>query len=502
MAETSRNNPNVPDDREHSRAVVAVLAVVGGALCVVLLVLRVLPLDVSGEWLWPQNPAPRWDELAAVFAVFILFAGCTLCALSLWSSATRAQRAAAIAVLSALAGVLWLSSAKLSPAGLYEMPFAVAVPKSNAYFFEATTVKSLKAYLAAYEEASRQGPFRVQLSTHPAGPVVMFYAVQQLFRWSPLLTERTLGMASWLAPPEGDIEASLVQGLLPAERSLRAAAWASAFILILCAVLALPALYALCARLISPTAGVIAVGFFAPCPALHLFSPALDQTLVLLAILVVWLLFMAVEKNSWAMGLGVGVLVVVALQFSISLVVVVAVGAGTLALTRFSLRRGLPIRALIGAAGGLAIFSGLLAVLFDYNTLEVWIECARQNAHFNRLAGRAYGSWLALNVIEWAVFLGMPAAVLSGASAVRRSRCAVAVALYVILLILNVTGANRGEVGRLWMPLMPLACVAAAAELDDFAHKRAWFAPLLTLQFAGMVALKLSVDALGLYQIG
>jgi hypothetical protein len=94
-------------------------------------------------------------------------------------------------------------------------------------------------------------------------------------------------------------------------------------------------------------------------------------------------------------------------------------------------------------------------------------------------APRGYWTWLIFNPLDLALFVGVPVAVLFAArliDAVRSGprepldRFTLAAAAGVLLLALS--GTVRGEVGRIWIPLMPLLLVPAADRLGS--RWRAW----------------------------
>jgi hypothetical protein len=106
---------------------------------------------------------------------------------------------------------------------------------------------------------------------------------------------------------------------------------------------------------------------------------------------------------------------------------------------------------------------------------------------------RSYAVWLIFDLVDLAVFVGAPiAAVL----AVRVSQAwsdrgnptsAYALGAALGLGLLLVSGSTRGEVGRLWIPLMPMLLAAALAEGDD--TPTAAEAALLTALCAGLALL-------------
>jgi hypothetical protein len=96
-------------------------------------------------------------------------------------------------------------------------------------------------------------------------------------------------------------------------------------------------------------------------------------------------------------------------------------------------------------------------------------------------APRSYGLWLLFNPLDLVVFLGAPIAVLFAARVweATKSRTPDACGPFALaaaagLALLLVSGTVRGEVGRIWIPLMPLLLVPAADRVGP-----RWRAPAL-----------------------
>jgi hypothetical protein len=90
-------------------------------------------------------------------------------------------------------------------------------------------------------------------------------------------------------------------------------------------------------------------------------------------------------------------------------------------------------------------------------------------------APRGYAVWLLFNPLDFALFLGLPVAVtglllLPGALREVAARAATdpitrfRLATFAGLIVLLATGVTRGEVGRIWIPLMPLVLVASLGD--------------------------------------
>lgn len=139
-----------------------------------------------------------------------------------------------------------------------------------------------------------------------------------------------------------------------------------------------------------------------------------------------------------------------------------------------------PRRALVLAAGcGAAVVAldGGLALLTGYDPIGALQ--ATEAYYGNSVASRRpYAFWLFGSPVAFAVALGLPTA--AGALVAARRRVPAGVGLAVIIGVASVAGFTKAETERIWLPFVPLACVAAAAVIP-FERIRL-VAPLLTAQ--------------------
>jgi hypothetical protein len=209
-------------------------------------------------------------------------------------------------------------------------------------------------------------------------------------------------------------------------------------------------------------------------------SPQFDQALALpvaaTAALVAWAATerTATSKPSWrrafgatAAGLLAGLALYVSYGAAAFLLLSVLPAAALVVRDRAGLHRLIGPLAL-ALAGALGVFG--LAVALGHEPLQAArtaLEIHRET--FTR--PRSYLLWLAFNPLDFALFLGVPVAVLA---VWRVSRSATAllrelgqpldrmrVLAGVLFLLLVFSGTTRGEVGRIWIPLMPVVLVAA-----------------------------------------
>lgn len=121
-------------------------------------------------------------------------------------------------------------------------------------------------------------------------------------------------------------------------------------------------------------------------------------------------------------------------------------------------------RAALRLAGvsGAAILAGngLLAVTLGYDPVATLRELGRLYGA-GAAAHRPYAFWLLGSPVAWLIMLGMPVAWIALRGVARRDPAALALAA--VIAVSAVAGATKAETERIWLPFVPLACVAAAA---------------------------------------
>ena len=149
-------------------------------------------------------------------------------------------------------------------------------------------------------------------------------------------------------------------------------------------------------------------------------------------------------------------------------------------------RRGAPAAAGLAAACAAAwlALNGALAAAYGYDP----IGTLRATEHVYRhsvATVRPYAFWVAGSPVAWGVMLGLPIAAAALRSCVRGNHAAVALA--VVVVIAAVAGFTKAETERIWLFLVPLACVAAAPAITP---RR------MTAMFAALVAQALAIEVL------
>jgi len=467
------------------------------------------------DWAWEQVKDPVWERVPYTLAVFALIACVVVVGWGRVSGASRRREAALVALLAGLAFLAQVMAGRQARAGYHESVFAIGLPGASAYHGEARSIEHLGAYLRTFHQQVRRRSFRVQLSTHPAGPVVLMWGLNHVFAGNPGAAEGFIDCCErWLAwgmrLEESPAAARLFAKMSPPEL---AGVWLATIVLRLAACLVVVPVYLMARHCHGRGVALTAGAFSAAIPSLLVFSPIVDLCFPVLAATACWLSFSAGERRSvWRAALA-GLVVSVGLFFSLAFIVV-ALWAGALALVALWRGEGRPrkrhvVRLLAGGVAGLLLPVAALYAAFGYNSFAVWRACWAGNAEFNLLSQRTYWKWLLVNPVEFLIFLGVPVACLFVRRLVaecrelthrrfaRRDWPTLVVAG--LLVALNVLGANRGEVARLWMFLMPACALAAAAELERYGpYRRAVFIVLFALQCVQVSLFRASLNVLNI----
>jgi hypothetical protein len=433
-------------------------------LVVTVLALLAVVFDAPSQIRGPAPYPPEWQwELreggtSGRFAVPILAAAALLGLLALSGSswaASRPRRAFAAIVAAAIVGglVFSLGLLGLEPAGAF--PTLAARTMSTTWSSYYTVALSPAAadpreFLDRHAELLPSLPKHA--ATHPPGPVLYYRGLVALFERSPSLTRVLLRL-------QGHDESQ--EPRPPSTRASKGAALFGALVLTLCGMAAAWPVAAFAERLSGDALAGARVGvLWTLVPGPVLFVPQFDQALAaVIASASAVLVAAAAESSSSiriALAIAAGSLGGLALFVSYgSLVFLAIVGLAVLVVGRFS-KPSMSIL-LVAATATVGVLAATAVLGYDpLASLRTALAIHRET--YTR--PRSYALWLGFDLLDLALFLGPPVAALFVG---RLTRSPLARALGIALALLVLSGATRGEVGRLWIPLMPLLLVAAVA---------------------------------------
>ncbi len=131
------------------------------------------------------------------------------------------------------------------------------------------------------------------------------------------------------------------------------------------------------------------------------------------------------------------------------------------ALRRDGLRAGTVLA--VGCALGVVAANGALAIAWGYDPLGT-LQSTEQVYRASIATRRPYAFWLFGSPVAWGVMLGLPIAAAAVRAAVRRDDVALALALVIGVAV--VAGFTKAETERIWLFMVPWACLAAALVID------------------------------------
>jgi hypothetical protein len=255
---------------------------------------------------------------------------------------------------------------------------------------------------------------------------------------------------------------------------------------------ALPAPAAWCAAVLWPLA-----------PAANLFQPLADTAYPFLSTLAIAALAWAGRLQKGAMSprlasilLAVtgGLLMAWGMAFTIAFLPVGLMGALVIA---FQISVGWRMRLALIMATGLGFLTLVLLgwAITAANPFVIGAWNLHHHARFYLEFPRTYHLWLGANLVELAVAIGLPSAVWCVVGAFRPRRVPVPFwSTLLVLLLVDLTGRNLGEIARLWMFFMPPLLLAAGTAFQQLEPEKSPLALggsilLLGLQTLGLEAM-------------
>jgi len=430
------------------------------------------PAPYPPEWQWEYRRAPEGARWLPGLATGAALLGLLALTASPWAG--RRPRVAGALVLAAVPLVGWahqLALLEIEPLGALRTLLARTTSRSYSSYH---TVALSDAARDPHEFLRRHADLLPELrasakhaATHPPGPVLYYRALIALCEASPGLTRRALALLG---------EAPDRPTRPPQTPASRAAALIGALLLGLLGASAAIPVAVLARRLTGdPLAAARAGAAWCLLPGPVLMTPQFDQALALAVAGGAAALAVALQSDRpLAPAVLAGACAALAVFTSYGAAVFLAVAAAaafaiTERLDASRVARVLAAAAVVPAAGLLLL---VLAGHEPLRSLRTALAIHREDYTLPR----DYALWLAFNPVDLLVFLGVPVALLCAAAAVRSGRAALhersleagadrlALAVAASLALLLVSGVTRGEVGRLWIPLMPFLLLAALVE--------------------------------------
>jgi hypothetical protein len=444
------------------------LAILASSLIAVIAVVvsiraGILPMGVSGEWEWKREliaTAPL--SLGLAFLGIIGFAG-----FAAWGMNSLGDRPGKLRETGWLAA-LFVASLTVQFTTLSGGPDSQGLAKwatlgiegSSGYFTVA------KSQMADPWRFWKQYPSWIHdqdslhIGTHPPGLFLLGRGLLSATASSPKLTSTVMSVLPETATV--GFRAMLPDWSQPEKAAI---ALMGLLTLLACAATVIP-LYVLARSTMPASSAWAAAAIWPIAPAALMFQPTADSAFPFLATMAI----ASVAGGGPARALLAGVVLAIGMQFSLVFLpigLIVAIVAITRAAISWRKRAVLIVS--IGA-GFLTVTLGLWW-FSAANPFVIWWNNQRNHGRFYQENPRTYWIWLLVNPIELALAVGIPTSLFALVACCRRKLPATFWAVLGVLILLNLSGKNRSEVARLWLPFMPLLLLAAAAEVEKDARK-------------------------------
>jgi len=434
------------------------------------------PAPYPPEWRWERRGEATSGRFAPALFAAAGLVGLLAASGSAW--ARRRPQAAARAILAAGTVLGWgfaVGLVDLEPSGALRALTARAASRTVTSYLRVAASPETRDPLAFVDRHAdllpRLRKEAKHAATHPPGPVLFYRGLIGLCEASPALS-RALLRAAGFDPTGGAVSRP------PLGPQARAAGLLGALLIPLLGAATVWPLASLARRTGLDHLSAARTGlFWTLVPGAALMTPQFDQALALPVTTATACLAAAMADRTRATRLALlgGVLGGVAVFFSYGAPAFLAIGGmAAWALTMQGpsawTARLRAVAVALTAAG--VTLAAPMAVGHD-----PW-QAARTALAIHRevyTLPRDYALWLVFNPVDLSVFLGIPLALLLAHrvwAATRRRLCGdpsppatdrLAIVAAAGLFLLLLSGAVRGETGRIWIPLMPLLVVAGVA---------------------------------------
>ena len=417
------------------------------------------------RWEW------KWRQLDVVQTALILLAPLALVVWVLWEVEQEGPeiRQRWLWLLVGANFLLQILGIVADPRGLGLIRQIVASEGTTSYFADALTIQNLFQWVRHFHQAD----LFLHSATHPAGPILFYYAVVKLFG-----AENGVWIGGCLVGLMGSL------GILVLYRF--AALWTE-----------------------DNRARFTACAVYTLLPAPALFFPEFDQAYPAFAMLLI-LYWVGALTDANAVGNAVrfGAVLAVAVFFAYNILAIGAflalytlywlwLGRGSLSAWMRLLRAG-------GIAVGLVIAAyGAFWLATGYNPIAAFRRAAGTQAAFGAALYRPYGIHTLTDLYDLFLGAGMVALPVVVYHVYRISRGldrkATAAAMSLLgltaILAIDVSGLLRAETARVWLFLQPLLVAPVGVELSRLSWR--WRIALLAMQWCVLACLKARMDFVG-----
>lgn len=328
-------------------------------------------------------------------------------------------------------------------------------PGINGYFSSAVKMKDNPRLLQDFPKNLYK--LDQHARGHPPGSMIFLQNIIIIFENNQILTNSVLNVTR---SPNND--SKVLWNKL--SRPERAAALFSAFFMHFLASLSVVPVYFITKKIIDHQSAIKAVFLYAVIPSLSFFALIFDPFYAIIPILSFLLFYSGITHKKLISVFLAGLVSSLGLFFSLSILPSLAAGLIYFAIYIYKNKLKYWKYLILSYLSGFMGFQALLISL-GYNILYSAHEVIRHQAP------REYLDWVIFNPYDFFVYLGLPISLLfiylfyknfKQKELLKNPSAGLMAAFCIPFIALILTGASRGEVGRIWIPMMFIPVIMVA----------------------------------------
>jgi len=454
---------------------VTALSLISTVVLLVLIAKNSLILGTITEWSWGKTNVILGSGIFWFLALSILFL--LFCYFALKEKVRLKPLIIVGSIIFYLSFSLFIFSLDSHGEGFSYLSRLVRHPGVTSYYNDAEHIKEVGTFLKTYTQNIPS--FGMHSQTHPPGPILFFYYIKTAVEHiSPNFNPATV----------------------------------AGFAIVLLSSLTILPLYFFVRLISNEKAAVISILLYSIVPSVVLFTPEFDQVYPLFLMLILLTYLLGMKSKNYLYFLLSGLILAFATFFSflyISVPVMLLILCGTLYPLRSSTApvfyriKNFVLSNLILIAG-FVLPNLIYAFVFNSNIYSIYQGTMVFHQRF--LATTTYRTWVFFNLYDFAIFLGIPLAIIlifalgkEIFNLINRAGIDVAFWLFTLtILILDLTGKNRGEVARIWIFLVPMAVAAATSYIAKSKNPRFMTLFMIAIVLLQLIVFKKFVLTLGL----
>lgn len=418
---------------------------------------RILPLGIPGQWTWPMIVVrPRPIDMILAGCGIGLYIGFAAIGFRGIHKVARMRESLWVAGLVMASVMVQLAVHSGAPDGFGLTKWvSVAIPGSSGYF----DVAKSRAMADPWRFWSEypvwiQKQDALHVGTHPPGLFLASRAALGVMNTFPSMASSIAAMT-----PESVVSGfRFLIGETPV-RERSAVVLIAILTLVSCSLTVAP-LYLLARFSLPAQSSWVTAAIWPLIPSAILFQPTADTAFPFIATSALALAVWGGPLRSILAGILLGI----GMQFTLAFLPVGLAVAFVLLGSNRDRRKRVADVAWTGA-GFLGVTIGIWLVS-GANPWVIWWWNQKNHARFYEQYPRSYGAWVAANPVELAVAIGLPTSIFAAIGFGSRTAPRSAWIGVLVLAVLNFSGKNLSEVARLWLPFMPMLLAAAGAGFE------------------------------------